>query len=53
MVKISRSRIIRITNYSARTIREQVRVHSSTHTHTDTCIYVGVKEMAACSRDLY
>ena len=50
MIEISRSRIIRITNYSARTYTytymcAQVRVHNSTHTH----VYIGVKEMAAAA----
>ena len=42
MVEISRSRIIRITNYSAR-VYTQVQLH--THTH----VYIGVKETAAAA----
>ena len=52
MVEISSSRIIRITNYSARTymyIRASPCAQLHTHTHTHTHVYIGVKEMAAAA----
>ena len=56
MVEISRSRIISITNYSAR-IRTYIYVRASlcaqlhTHTHTHTRVYRCKGD--GCSRDLY
>ena len=50
LVEISRSRIIRITNYSAHTYTYvYVRASLCAQLHTHTHVYIGVKEMAAAA----